>query len=93
MQQRSIFARSETDRISRNALLPYLLFFFAVGFGGWLWEVLVYWVQHSGEYSLSELLAVYRGVLHGPWAPIYGVGRYGWCCSVQPQSRARCAIS
>ena len=74
MQQRSIFARSETGRISRNALLPYLLFFFAAGFGGWLWEVLVYWVQHSGEYSLPELLGVYRGVLHGPWAPIYGVG-------------------
>ena len=47
MQQRSIFARSETGRISRNALLPYLLFFFAAGFGGWLWEVLVYWGKQS----------------------------------------------
>ena len=31
-------------------------------------------VQHSAEYSLWELALSYRGVLHGPWAPIYGVG-------------------
>ena len=35
------------ETAAANALLPYLLFFFAAGFGGWLWEVLVYWVQQS----------------------------------------------
>lgn len=50
------------------------LFFFAASFCGWLWEVAVFWVQHFTEYSLWNLFFTYRGVLHGPWAPIYGAG-------------------
>lgn len=49
------------------------LFFFAASFCGWMWEVAVYWVQHPA-YSLWSLIGHYRGVLHGPWAPIYGTG-------------------
>lgn len=74
MQQRTIFSPSAAGNTAQNALLPYLAFFFAASICGWLWEVLVYWVQHGPEYGLPELLITYRGVLHGPWAPIYGVG-------------------
>ena len=52
----------------------YALFFFAASVGGWIWEVGVFWIDHWGRYSLWELIAGYRGFLHGPWAPIYGVG-------------------
>lgn len=42
-----------------------LLFLFFIIFG-WAWEVIVHLVQ-TGEY-------VNRGILHGPWLPIYGLG-------------------
>lgn len=57
-----------------NFILTYLSFFFVASICGWVWEVMVFWVQHSAEYNLWELALSYRGVLHGPWAPIYGVG-------------------
>lgn len=41
---------------------------------GWIWEVLVYWLSHGFSCSLLLLIASYRGVLHGTWAPIYGIG-------------------
>lgn len=44
---------------------PALLFFLLAG-AGWLWEVLFVW--------LSTGQAVNRGLLHGPWLPVYGVG-------------------
>ncbi|MDE6957371.1 MAG: DUF975 family protein [Lachnospiraceae bacterium] len=40
--------------------------FFAFSFVGWLWEVCLALVQ--------EGMFVNRGVLHGPWLPIYGSG-------------------
>ena len=43
-----------------------ILLFFTFAFIGWLWEVLLY-VYKDGIF-------VNRGVLHGPWLPIYGVG-------------------
>ena len=65
---------SAVSKVQNHSILPYLAFFFAANVCGWLWEVIVFWVQHSAEYSLWELALSYRGVLHGPWAPIYGVG-------------------
>lgn len=59
---------------SNKFILTYLTFFFAANICGWVWEVMVFWVQHSTEYNLWELALSYRGVLHGPWVPIYGVG-------------------
>lgn len=56
------------------SIFPYLLFFYFASFIGWIWEVLVYWVLHHDLFHLPELFLVYRGVLHGPWTPIYGVG-------------------
>lgn len=51
----------------RNYSIPSLvLLFFTFSLIGWLWEVSLHIIQ-SGEF-------VNRGVLHGPWLPIYGSG-------------------
>lgn len=47
-------------------LMDYILFFFSFAIIGWVWEVALHIVQ-SGEF-------VNRGVLLGPWLPIYGAG-------------------
>lgn len=43
-----------------------IMMFFALSFAGWLWEVSLHLLT-DGEF-------VNRGVLHGPWLPIYGCG-------------------
>lgn len=43
-----------------------ILMFFALSFVGWLWEV--------GLHLIADGEFVNRGVLHGPWLPIYGTG-------------------
>lgn len=43
-----------------------ILMFFIFSFVGWVWEVSLHLIQ-EGE-------LVNRGVLHGPWLPIYGTG-------------------
>ena len=51
----------------RNYSIPSLiLMFFTFSLIGWLWEVSLHMVQVGGF--------VNRGVLHGPWLPIYGSG-------------------
>lgn len=44
----------------------YVLLFFLVSFFGWGWEVMLYLVR-EGRF-------VNRGILSGPWLPIYGAG-------------------
>ena len=44
----------------------YILFFFTFSVMGWIWEVGLHVVQ-TGDF-------VKRGVLYGPWLPIYGTG-------------------
>lgn len=44
----------------------YVPVFFLLSFGGWIWEILIYLVK-DGEF-------VNRGVLFGPWLPVYGCG-------------------
>lgn len=44
----------------------YVLLFFMISFIGWLWEVLLY--------LYMEQRFVNRGILFGPWLPIYGAG-------------------
>lgn len=57
----------ETIRYARNySVLSLILLFFSCSFIGWLWEVSIHLVT-SGTF-------VNRGVLHGPWLPIYGAG-------------------
>lgn len=61
------FIRIEPLRYMRNySLLTLVLMFFIFSGFGWLWEVCLHMVNH-GEF-------VNRGVLHGPWLPIYGSG-------------------
>ena len=43
-----------------------ILIYFVLAFAGWLWEVCLT--------LLSSGALVNRGVLHGPWLPIYGTG-------------------
>lgn len=57
----------------KRSMVYILLFFFAGSIVGWIWEAVFYWCTHSGCSAYSILLE-YRGVLHGPWAPIYGFG-------------------
>ena len=52
-----------------NTLCNYLLFFFVCALGGWLFEVGYCWLN-TGDF-------VNRGLLHGPWLPIYGFGSLG----------------
>jgi len=43
-----------------------ILFFFIFSFVGWAWEVSIHLVE-DGEF-------INRGVMHGPWLPVYGGG-------------------
>lgn len=52
--------------MNRYSFSSYILFFFTFSFAGWLWEVLLHiYIDHT---------FVNRGVLYGPWLPIYGFG-------------------
>lgn len=53
-------------KICGKTLNFYLLFFFFLASMGWLWEVAIYLV--------TEHRFVNRGILFGPWLPIYGFG-------------------
>ena len=44
----------------------YVLLFFLVSFFGWIWEVCIYLVR-ARQF-------VNRGILTGPWLPMYGAG-------------------
>ncbi len=50
----------------RYSLSTMIAFFFTFSFIGWLWEVWLVLVRHG--------VFANRGVLHGPWLPIYGFG-------------------
>ncbi len=59
--------RTEGISYMRNYSLPTICFLFLVlSFSGWLWEVSLHLIE-TGKF-------VNRGVLHGPWLPIYGTG-------------------
>lgn len=72
--QTSYTMQANRFRSRKTPLVSYLLFFYTASFCGWIFEVFVFWAQHYAQFGLPELLVTYRGVLHGPWAPIYGVG-------------------
>lgn len=48
------------------SVLHLIMMFFVISFIGWIWEVSLHLV--------SDGVFVNRGVLHGPWLPIYGSG-------------------
>lgn len=56
-----------TLRYARNySVSSLIMLFFSFSFIGWLWEVSLH--------LISDGIFVNRGVLHGPWLPIYGTG-------------------
>lgn len=55
-----------TYYIRHYSLSSLVMIFFTFCFVGWLWEVSIHIVK-DGQF-------VNRGVLHGPWLPIYGAG-------------------
>lgn len=56
----------DTDPVRCYGLWSVVALFFAFSMAGWLWEVL-YASVDTGQF-------INRGVLHGPWLPIYGSG-------------------
>lgn len=58
--------RSATAQGRETALEPRLLLFFLFSAAGWAWEVLLT--------ALTTGRWVNRGMLHGPWLPVYGWG-------------------
>lgn len=59
--------RFEVVNYLRHYSIPTLiLIFFTFSFVGWIWEVFLHLIN-DGEF-------VNRGILHGPWLPIYGTG-------------------
>lgn len=55
-----------TASARRSVLETWLLLFYAFSAAGWVWEVL-FTAAATGKW-------VNRGLLHGPWLPIYGIG-------------------
>lgn len=62
-------SQSPETHTSENNLYNYVLIFFTCALIGWIWEVILF-LFRTGEF-------VNRGVLHGPWLPIYGCGGLG----------------
>lgn len=47
-------------------LTSHILMFLFFSFVGWVWEIIFYTITEGNSFN--------RGVLHGPWLPVYGVG-------------------
>lgn len=59
--------RFEVVNYLRHYSIPSLiLIFFIFAFVGWMWEVALH--------LLNDGVFVNRGIMHGPWLPIYGTG-------------------
>lgn len=58
--------RRELDYMKSYSIPSLIMMFFSFSIIGWLWEVLFYLFE-GGQFTN-------RGVLHGPWLPIYGTG-------------------
>lgn len=65
-EQRKIRALDNIHYMRHYSLLSIVSMFFIFSNFGWSWEVLYYFLM-KGK-------LINRGVLHGPWLPIYGVG-------------------
>lgn len=67
IKEREKRPRFEVVNYLRHYSIPTLiLVFFSFSFVGWLWEVFLH--------LINDGVFVNRGVMHGPWLPIYGTG-------------------
>ena len=57
---------SSFDAADSYRIIDYIAMFFIFCFIGWLWEV--------GLHVVKDQMFVNRGVMYGPWLPIYGAG-------------------
>ena len=57
---------SSFDAADEYRIIDYIAMFFIFCFIGWVWEVCLYLVK--------DMVLVNRGVMYGPWLPIYGAG-------------------
>ena len=58
----------------KKTLLPYIVLFYLSSVCGWIWEVFVHYLLGGVTESPLEIIMYYRGVLNGPWVPLYGCG-------------------
>ena len=65
----SCVIQNDRRRISVNGLCYLFLIFLTGCLAGWIYEEIFYWA--------TEGLLRNRGVLYGPWLPIYGIGALG----------------
>jgi len=65
-ERKKIDASQKFNYYKRYSLTSMILFFFCFSMIGWLWEVVIHFIQYGSW--------VNRGVLSGPWLPIYGSG-------------------
>lgn len=65
----SCIIQNNRCRISVNRLCYLFLIFLAGCLVGWLYEEIFYWI--------TEGMLQNRGILYGPWLPIYGIGALG----------------
>ena len=71
------FSRWITIDYKKNySFITYIMFFFTFSFVGWFWEVILFLV--------NEGYFINRGVMYGPWLPIYGVGGFVIIKLLQP---------
>lgn len=64
LTRKRIFVRHDYHRCYKFTSVTLIYFSFSII--GWLWEVIIHIIE-DGE-------LINRGVLHGPWLPIYGLG-------------------
>ncbi|WP_279232011.1 putative ABC transporter permease [[Clostridium] hylemonae] len=58
--------------------------FFAFSGIGWIWEVILHIIEDG--------MIINRGVMTGPWLPIYGMGSLNSSCPEKIQSPAYAAV-
>lgn len=51
----------------------FIILFFSGSILGWLWEMIAFKYTHN-SFGWIDIIQNLRGVLHGPWVPIYGFG-------------------
>lgn len=56
-----------------NNICYLIILFFTGSMIGWFWEMVAFKSSHS-NFTWVEIILNLRGVLHGPWVPIYGFG-------------------
>lgn len=65
--------KAKLTKLLPKNLFPYILLFYLSCICGWIWEVLIRWWMDDVPLSIETVLH-FRGVLHGPWVPLYGCG-------------------